>query len=218
MTSHSSNESHCPANGRDAAPRRAGFSAILTLLLLLLLCLPCFSAPPQSFVVKTVRTAVKQHRLFAELSVSVDDEEGLRNMLKDGAVLALGINIVVERVRSWWGNEEILATDYSSSIMHDPLTRDFLVEQPGVEGIQQHRDKNLTRLLHVTWRQIAIPLTSLERLRIDEPGSHYLIKLNLSLQHAEVPPWLENSMVFWSSNVVPKQSFTLEYALPADMP
>lgn len=215
MSLYPSTEKRGPSCCRGAATSlRAFFSAALALLALLTASYG-HAAPPQSFVIQNVRATVKQHWLFADLSVSVDDEEGLRNMLKDGAVLALGVAISVERVRSWWSNEEIGAGEYVSTIFHDPLTRDFLVELPDAEGPKQNRDKNLTRLLHLTWRQLSIPVISIERLYIDEPESQYLVKLNFSLQHTEVPPWLENSLMFWSSNVVPKQTVTLEYSLPA---
>ena len=219
MTRHPSYENHCLSScDRDIAlPGNICFSAFFVLLSFLV-ALPCFAAPPQSFVVQGPSTVVKQHRLFVDLAVTVDDEEGLRNMLKDGAVLALGIAVTVERIRSWWGDELVFEDNYTSTILHDPLTRNFVVELPEQDENKQYPDKNLTRLLHATWRKLSIPLVFMERLYVDEPGSEYRITLALSLQHAEVPPWLEKSLVFWSSNVVPKEKFTMSYMLPADLP
>lgn len=216
MTPHASNAKHSPTCSRPIATSgKIRFSAILVLLSLLV-SLQCLAAPPQRFIVENPRTSVKKHDLFVDLSVTVDDEDGLRNMLKDGAVLALSIAISVERIRSWWGNDEILEREYASTILHDPLTRNFVVSLPDQEGTKQYPDKNLTRLLHNTWRKLSLPLISIERLRADEPGSEYRITLNFSLQHTEVPPWLEKSLVFWSSNVVPKEKLILQYSLPAD--
>lgn len=194
------------------------FFYVLLFFFLFLSSLTATAAPPQSFVIKNPHTEVVKNRLFARLSVSVDDEEGLRNMLKDGAVLALGIGVDMERLRSWWGNEEIVSTEFVSTILHDPLTRDFLVVIPSPDGEKQRRDKNLTRLLHSTWRDISIPLLSLERLRINDVDSTYSITLSLTLQHTEVPPWLEKSLVFWSSDVVPPEKINLSYVLPEANP
>lgn len=213
MTRHIFNEKYSPSRRRATA---LSALALFGIILALLLLSPPYihAAPPQSFIIHYLHTSEKQHWLFANLSVTVDDEDGLRNMLKDGAVLGLGVSIKVERVRSWWGNEEVRAEEMTSTILHDPLTRDFLVNMPGADGIKQYRDKNLTRLLHATWRNLSIPLISLDRLRAENPEGEYRIILDFSLQHKEVPPWLEKSLVFWSSNVVPTERVVLDYSLP----
>ena len=219
MTRHPSIEKNTPTYCREFALSGSYYCSIILLLLSLLLSSPVSAAPPQAFVIHNPRIITTQHQLVASLSVSVDDEDGLRNMLKDGALLALGISATIKRVRSWWGNEEIFTSESISTILHDPLTRDFLINLPELEGKSvPHRDKNLTRLLHATWRKLSIPLVSIERLTEDEPGSQYEITLNLSLQHNEVPPWLEKSLVFWSSNIVPQEKITLQYALPEASP
>lgn len=151
--------------------------------------------------------------LYVKLSLNVDNEDGLRDMLKDGAVLDLSVSTTLERKR-WWSNEEIVSSEFVATILHDPLTRDFVVLLPGTEGQKQVRDKNLTRLLHSTWRSLSLPVLSLTDLLLQERDAEYSLILNVSLQHAEVPPWLENSLVFWSSKVVPSEKIVLPLQMP----
>ena len=169
--------------------------------------------PPQRFVIQQPEIAIESGMLYVKLSLNVDNEDGLRDMLKDGAVLDLSVSTTLERKR-WWSNEEIVSSEFVATILHDPLTRDFVVLLPGTEGQKQVRDKNLTRLLHSTWRSLSLPVLSLTDLLLQERDAEYSLILNVSLQHAEVPPWLENSLVFWSSKVVPSEKIVLPLQMP----
>jgi hypothetical protein len=189
-----------------------GFAAVI-------LCLVCawqaaFAVPPQKFVINGPETVVAGDALSVSLSVSVDNEDGLRDMLRDGAVLALTIAVELERHRTWWTNETVLSKEFVSTIWHDPLTRDFTINLPGPDGDRQSRDKNLTRLLHATWRLLSVPVISLNKIPPEGPDAEYSILLGISLQHTEIPPWLKQSTVFWSSNVVPSVRFTLPFQPP----
>lgn len=152
--------------------------------------------------------------LSVALSLNVDNEDGLRDMLKDGAVLALSIATTLERKRSWWSNEVIASTEFVSTILHDPLTRDFIVLIPEEQDRKQIRDKNLTRLLHTTWQTLSLPVLSLTDLLLQEQEAEYSLILDISLQHTEVPPWLENNLMFWSSKVVPSEKIVLPFHMP----
>lgn len=192
---------------------KALFWAIAMLLTCLLHTQIVFALPPQRFVIQQPETAIEGGMLYVKLSLNVDNEDGLRDMLKDGAVLELSISTNLERKR-WWSNEEIASTEFLATILHDPLTRDFIVLLPDAEGQKQVRDKNLTRLLHATWRSLLLPILSLTDLLLQEQDAEYFLVLNVSLQHAEVPPWLENNLVFWSSKVVPSEKIILPLHMP----
>lgn len=148
------------------------------------------------------------------LSLTVDNEDGLRDLLKDGAVLELVIDVSVERERSWWGNAEAAAVEYASTIRHDPLSRDFLVSVPARDGKKEFRDRNLTRLLHASWRKLVLPVAPLKELQRNEPADAYLVTIGFSLHHTEVPPWLEKTIVFWSTDVVPREKQTIRFNMP----
>ena len=42
-------------------------------------------------------------------------------------------------------------------------------------------------------------------------GETYKVRLDVTLQHAEVPPWLEKALFFWSWDIAPAASFTQEF-------
>lgn len=190
---------------------------IFFMLMLLTLCaysLPGLAAPPQRLLLDPPKADVRGEDLWLGLSVTVDNEDGLRDMLKDGAVLELGVSISLERERSWWSNAEMAHQEYASILRHDPLSRDFLVVLPMPDGEREIRDRNLTRLLHASWRKLFLPVAPLQLLQEEGADEEFAIDITISLQHTEVPPWLEKSTVFWSSDVVPKESRRLPLRAP----
>jgi hypothetical protein len=194
-------------------------SRVLTAIAVFVLCLFCswqtaVAVPPQKFVIDGPKAVVAGDALSVALAVSVDDEDGLRDMLRDGAVLALTIAVELERRRTWWTNETVFSKEFVSTIWHDPLTRDFVVNLPGPEEDTQSRDKNLTRLLHATWRLLSVPVIALHAIPPEGPDAEYRILLDISLEHTEIPPWLKQSTVFWSSKVVPSVHFSLPFQPP----
>lgn len=173
-----------------------------------------WAVPPKNFVLERVQSVVEGDALSLNVSLSVDNEEGLRNILKDGAILELTISVTVERKRSLWANAEVAALEFVSFIRHDPLSRDFLVTCPGRDGDKELRDRNLTRLLHASWRKLRLPLVPLELLRAEDPEGDYQIAVSITLEHAEAPPWLGKDSVFWSSSIVPGEKRLLPFRLP----
>ncbi|MDL2266450.1 DUF4390 domain-containing protein [Desulfovibrio sp. OttesenSCG-928-G15] len=199
-------------------PCRKGIAFVLACVMLLLADSVAFSftqPAPKRLVLFAPEPVVTQGEVLVNLDITVDNEEGLANMLRDGAVLALGITLSIERVRSWWANAEAAQKEYLSVIRHDPLTRDFSLELPTPSGNKELRDKSLTRLLSASWRQLSLPLVSLAVLQAEEPAESYEILVTATLHHTEVPPWLEKSMLFWSSEVVPPQTRTATLVPPA---
>lgn len=169
------------------------------------------AAPPQRFVIEGPELREDAGRLTAECSVTVDDEDGLRALLKDGAVLELRIGMTVERKRSWWSNSEVSSSVFVSGLRHDPLTREFLLTMPSEGREILHRDRNLTRLLYATWRDLRLPLASLHLFESPDGPKDYLLTFNFELRHTELPPWLEKSPGFWSADVVPSEQRQLDY-------
>jgi hypothetical protein len=214
---------HTFAHAPYAFSCRRGLAFPATLLFWGMLCavalfgfaLSAYALPPQAFVVESPRAEATDGTVRVSLAVSVDNEDGLRDMLKDGAVLALSIGIALERDRAWWMNETVFNKDFVSTIGHDPLTRDFVLTLPSPDGDRASRDKNLTRLLHATWRKISVPVIKITSIPERAADDVYSIVLTISLQHTEVPPWLRQNTVFWSSDVVPSKTITLPLQLPA---
>ncbi len=169
------------------------------------------AAAPQRFALVPPTLEAAAGTLNAVCSVSVNDEDGLRDMLKDGAVLELRIAFEVDRERSWWKNSEIASGVFVSGLRHDPLTREFVLTLPVDGRATTHKDRNLSRLLQSTWQAIRFPLVSEAVFREHDAEQTYRISLNFELRHVESPPWLEKSPGFWSSDVVPQERRELRY-------
>lgn len=200
----------CPPAGRFLFSLPA---FLCSLLFFLVLAHPAQGLPPTRLLVEKPVLLTQDNMLFLTLSVSVDDEEGLRELLKNGAVLELATNVTVERERSWWANAEVFTHSYSSVLRHEPLSRDFLVVFPDRDGERQLRDRNLTRLLYESWKKLSLPVLPPDSL-IWENGESYQLYFTITLRHIEVPPWLEKSLVFWSAEVVPPEQGVLTVPPP----
>jgi hypothetical protein len=153
--------------------------------------------------------------LTAEISIAVDNEASLRDLLKDGAILELEIQASVERLRSLLGNAELSRQTRVSLLRHDPLSREFLLTVPGAEDDTELRDRNLTRLLYAGWKKLALPLVPLKALRDEGEDEEFAVRLDIALRHADVPPWLQKNIVFWSSEVAPQLRFILPFTFDA---
>ena len=99
------------------------------------------------------------------------------------------------------------------SVRHDPLTREFILHMPGADEKAPLRNRNLTRLLQASWRQMRLPLLDAAGLAALDAGDEFTVLVTLELQHTEAPPWLENSLVFGSFAVVPQVEYTLPLSL-----
>ncbi len=210
---------HTPAFSSPRHGLRAAASRVLPSLLLvfaLFFSFPAMALPPQKLLMAPPAFSVNNGELFVNLSLTVDNEDGLRDLLKDGAVLQLGLDVSMNRKRSWWTDVEVAGHEYACVIRHDPLTRDFVISLPTKEGEKTLRDKNLTRLLHATWRKLSLPVVPLQALHAQGSDEEFVISLTISLRHTEVPPWLEKSFIFWSSDVVPQEKRSLPFHLPID--
>jgi len=174
--------------------------------LLFVLCRPpdAHALPPREIIMDPPAAVVEDGMIILRLALTVDNEEGLFTLLKDGAVLELGLSVLVERERTLWRNAKAVGVDFSSILQHDPLSRDFVLRVPTPDGEKEVRDRNLSRLLQASWRRLALPVASLEELRRKEPAASYQVVLTVSLRHTGVPPWLERSSLFWSAEVVPQ--------------
>jgi hypothetical protein len=167
---------------------------------------PALAASPERFTLEEPRLEVRAGTLFLHLPLGVLNEMALSDMLRDGAMLELRIEMEVLRKRSLLPNAGEEEKEFSSIIKHDPLTREFRASLPGSGEILH--DPLLSALLRKSWKKLELPLLESPRLRAD---SEYLVEISLSLRHAELPPWLERTLVFWTRDVLPALQLTLDY-------
>lgn len=163
-------------------------------------------AAPDNFVHGRPVLSLSEGALTLSLPLSVDNEDALGALLRDGASIELAINVTIQRKRSVWFNEKVHETVFSSLLRHDPLSREYRMTMPGSEQILQ--DKSLRALLARTWKTMKLPLAPGE---LFAPNNNYVVKIELSLKHTALPPWLDRTLVFWNKDVVNSASIELEY-------
>jgi hypothetical protein len=177
-------------------------------LLLLLCCCPPVALALQHFTGEAPELSVQEGGLGLSLRLSVDDEDELRLLLRNGASLELVINAEILRQRTFLPNESLDERNFSFLLKYDSLTRQYRMSDPLTGKILQ--DPNMRSLLTKTWKQLELPLTNMDIFAQDED---YLVLLKLTLQYAEIPPWLDRSLVFWSREVVEPETYKLEFNL-----
>ncbi len=186
---------------------------ILSLLLFCALALvPCAAqaVSPRYFVYNQPELQEKNGILNARMRIEIDNEEGLRDLIKAGSSVELKVDLLVERPKFLLPNAEINYQSYSFTLRHDPLSREFTMALPG-EVYPSLRDKNLGRLLESTWKTLELPVATTQKLRAEGDGKTLEVVFLLSLQYIELPSWLDKNMVIWSKDVVAPESFRCEY-------
>lgn len=169
---------------------------------------PLFSTSGQSNTLAlrsfTVETKPDQH-ILVECGICVSDSHTIKVLLRDGAIINLTCRLIIERLRKVLVNETLADRSEVHQLRYDPLTRDFIMLRPNAPA---RRDKKLDTLLAATWECLAF------NIPLENPllsGETYRVRLDVTLQHAEVPPWLEKALFFWSWDVAPATSFTQEF-------
>lgn len=193
--------------GRRCSSSKASRRVALVLALLCSFCFPLAATALEHFVGDAPEVYFKNKTLLLHLRVSVDDEGGLRLLLRDGAILELALKVTVERKRTLWANENIATLEFSSQLKYDPLTRQYLLITPATRETVQAA--NLRSLLADTWKDLDLPLLEAGSF---VNGEDYRVDLGMSLQYTELPPWLDRSLVFWSRDVVQSETHKMEFS------
>lgn len=183
--------------------------ALFGLGLALLLCVlfsAAAEAAPENFVHGRASLRTLDGQLVLSLPLSVDNEDALGELLRDGASAQLAVKVSVQRKRGLWFNEGVYEAEFHSLLRHDPLSREYRLTMPGTE--QVFKDKSLRALLARTWKELRLPLAP---VALFTPDADYIVKIGLSLKHTALPPWLDRTLVFWNKDVVRPAKLDLEY-------
>lgn len=189
-------------------PARVGKALFLALFCCIIFAAAVAIAAPSSFVHGRASLRMDAGKLTLSLPVSVDNEDALGEMLRDGSTMELAINISIARKRSLWFSKGIHEASFSYLLRHDPLSREYRMTTPGTE--QAAHDKSLRQLLTNTWKTIKLPIAD---KTLFSPDNDYIVKIELSLRHTALPPWLDRTLVFWNKDVVKPLSLELEYRM-----
>ena len=180
--------------------------------LFLFVALPCFvQAQPQTQEAAALRLGfftvqtLSDTKVHVDSGIVVDKLKVVRNLLRDGAVLNFTCKLTIERLRSVLSNDVLAEHSETFQIRHDPLTRDFCVLR---QGLPSQCSKKLDTIIETACGDMPFTITLLEPL---VSGEKYRVRLDVTLQHAEVPPWLEKALFFWSWDVAPPTSFIQDF-------
>ena len=151
----------------------------------------------------TVQTSAQQVEVLTGLRISNPD--GIKSQLRDGAVMMLSCIMNLERIRTLLSNEQLSVIQRTYQLRHDPLTREFMLSSSDAPTLHQG---NFDSLLNLAWKELHFTLPLLRPL---SSGETYRIRLEMTLQHTEVPPWLEKALFFWSWDVCPRVVLTQDF-------
>lgn len=170
----------------------------------LFLC-PTF-ALAQGLFLSDVELRHQAGNLVVAFSVSLEEPEMVRNLLLDGAALLLQCDAQLMGKRSYWLNKDVSEHRFVSGLKSDSLTREFLINLPGQE--RSLKDRKLVELVERAWGDLSMDLGPEDRLI---PGETYEVDLAVTLKYADVPPWLKQTLFFWSWEVAPPSEFQLTF-------
>ena len=139
------------------------------------------------------------------MGIGLENDGVVRAQLRDGAVMTLTCKLALERVRTLLSNEVLSEESRSYQLRHDLLSREFILSSPGQPIVRQ---KQFDTLLASAFQHLDF-LLPLQAPLVS--GENYRVQLKITLEHAEVPPWLEKALFFWSWEVTPPLSFSQDF-------
>lgn len=158
-----------------------------------------------AFVLNSLSVVFQQGLTRLEAAIAVSDPAPLQANLRDGAALNLQMDVLVEHPRMVLPDKTISQQRLLFQIRFDPLTREYILLQQAKPPVRQRR---LAALLDGVLGDATIPLAPPAILM---PGEQYRVSITLAMRHADVPPWLERTLFFWSWDVIAPTTYTLDF-------
>lgn len=158
-----------------------------------------------AFVLNSLSVVFQQGITRLEAAIAVNDPASLQANLRDGAALNLHMDVLVEHPRMVLPDKTVSQQRLLFQIRFDPLTREYLLLRRAESPLRQRR---LAALLEEVLGDAVIPLAPPAML---VPGERYRVRLTLGIRHADVPPWLEKALFFWSWDVIAPTTFSLNF-------
>ena len=163
-------------------------------------------ARAQQLVLKDMGVESENGAVVLRFSLGVDDESALRNALVQGGALLLECRATLFKERDYWLDGDVAEAGFLSTLRSDPLTREFILSQPGLE--RPLRSKELGPLLDRAWGEIDAPLTTLARL---EAGNLYYVEFEARLKMDDVPEWLKGTLFYRTWEVAPSLTYRMDF-------
>lgn len=144
-----------------------------------------------------------------EFSLLPNQPELLEKHLHSGAVLNLNANFLIEEKRALFPNRAVHSSGHIWQFRFDPLAREYIVIQ---QGSAMTRQRDFKSLLEQVLGDATFRLPPTTPLRSD---ASYVLTMSFSLRYAEVPPWLQRTLFFWSWDVGEPLVFSHEFVYKA---
>ena len=188
-----------------SAVKKKPYFLFMAGLLCLLFPLRLQASGGAAFLLNSLRIIYSEGWSHLEASLSVSDPDQLQASLLDGAALNLEATILLKQPRILLPGRTIHEQHLLFQMRFDPLTREYLLLQHSAPPI---RRRSLEHLLEDVLGDASIPLVPMTML---SPGGAYQVNLTLGIRYAEVPPWLEKALFFWSWDIISPATFHLEF-------
>ena len=124
----------------------------------------------------------------------------------DGASLVLECEAELNLRSTLWLDDTIGQARLQSGVKSDSLTREFLVSLPGQD--RPLKRKRLAEVLTEAWKRLSMDLGPVDRLI---RGKEYGVALKVRLKYADVPPWIRQTLFFWSWEVFPSTEYEMVF-------
>lgn len=144
--------------------------------------------------------------LTARFGVTVEERPALRKGLENGAKLVLKSRVRLFRVKDYWMDSLIAASNYESVLQYEPLSKEFILTLPGHHG--PLRSDDLFSLISEGWAVIEASLCPWSEL---VKGEHYSLRMDISMNEADAPDGLSGLLYFWSWNSGANNTFELDF-------
>ena len=161
---------------------------------------------PGEIELRRIRFTVAARQVSMDYQLGLKGLTPLRDQLRDGAHMAIEGSIRLFRRNLLWPDSELAEKTLAWTLRHDPLTHEFLIVDAGEEEGQSSRSPHLDALLREALSDLYAVLTPETPFEDDET---YIVRFDLVLKYAEVPPWLKKALFFWTWDLSPR--FSHEY-------
>lgn len=179
----------------------------LLLCLAALACLPLVgAAASQSLVLSKLVLDNQAGSVMARFGVEVRGASEMAVNLKDGVVLGLSCQALLEATRGWLPAKTVAENELTCRLRQDPLSLEYVLTLPGREA--PLTDKNLEALLAKGLSEIRIDLGPWSQL---ERGRNYRLTVTVRLKHLDIPHWFTRTLFFWTWDIVPKTTQKLDF-------
>lgn len=139
--------------------------------------------------------------------VRIDSIEPIRMALKEGLRLRFTGAVSLYKKRSLWWDKSLAENVFVCDLWEDALTQEGVLRSDA--GEIRFPMISLAEHLHAKLHSLTTPVGPWSLIR---KGNVYRVRLQLSLSREGVPVWIRVPLFFWSWDLVPDNTFHMEFS------